>query len=86
MDWFTPTERALDVGAGTNTVTELRYYARLSTAAQFNSPEDWRWLGPLNLNNPTAIALLVNDAGMIAGYQSVELFVPQLEYLSGGSV
>jgi hypothetical protein len=81
MDWFTPSERGLDAGSGTNSVTELRYYALLSTAAQFNNINDWRWLGPLSWGNSTAIALLVNDAGMIAGYGGVYTGNPTFDAL-----
>ena len=80
MDWFTPTERGLDAGAGTNAVTETRYYAQLSTAAQFNT-NDWRWLGPVSSYNSPAIGLLVNDAGMIAGYGAVQTGDPILDAL-----
>jgi len=30
-----------------------------------------RWLGPLSWGYSTAVALLVNDAGMVAGYGGV---------------
>ena len=70
----------LDAGAGINAVTELRYYALLTTAAQFNT-NDWRWLGPLNLLDPTSIALLVNDAGRIAGYGGIHTGDPVLDAL-----
>jgi hypothetical protein len=81
MNWFTPSERGLDAGSGTDSVTELRYYALLSTAAQFNNINDWRWLGPLSWGNSTAIALLVNDAGMIAGYGGVYTGNPTFDSL-----
>ena len=80
MDWFTASERGLDAGAGTNSVTETRYDALLSTAAQFNT-NDWRWLGPVSSGNSPAIALLVNDAGMIAGYGAVQTGDPILDAL-----
>ena len=80
MDWFTPSERGLNAGAGTNAVTELRYFALLSTAAQFNT-NDWRWLGPLDWINRTAVALLVNDAGMIAGYGGIYTGDPAVDAL-----
>jgi hypothetical protein len=81
MNWFKPSERGLDAGPGINSVTELRYYALLSTAAQFNNINDWRWLGPLSWGNSTAIALLVNDAGMIAGYGGVYTGNPTFDAL-----
>jgi hypothetical protein len=81
MDWFTPSERGLDAASGTNSVTELRYDALLSTAAQFNNIDDWRWLGPLSWGNSTAIALLVNDAGMIAGYGGIYTGNPTFDAL-----
>jgi hypothetical protein len=81
MNWFTPSERGLDAGAGANSVTELRYFALLSTAGQFDSLTDWRWLGPLSADTSPAIALLVNDAGMIAGYGGVYTGDPALDVL-----
>ena len=81
MDWFKPSERGLDAGPGTNSVTELRYYALLSSAAQFNNINDWRWLGPLSWGYSTAVALLVNDAGMIAGYGGVYTGNPTFDAL-----
>jgi hypothetical protein len=81
MNWFRPSERGLDAGPGINSVTELRYYALLSTAAQFNNINDWRWLGPLSWGYSTAIALLVNDAGMIAGYGGVYAGNPTFDAL-----
>jgi hypothetical protein len=81
MDWFKPSERGLDAGPGINSVTELRYYAMLSTAAQFNNTNDWRWLGPLSWGYSTAIALLVNDAGMVAGYGGVYTGNPTFDAL-----
>jgi hypothetical protein len=81
MNWFTPTERGLSAGSGTNSVTELRYYALLSSAAQFNTADDWRWLGPLSWGVSPAIALLVNDAGMIAGYGGVYTGDPAVDAL-----
>jgi Alpha/beta hydrolase of unknown function (DUF900) len=81
MDWFKPSERGLDAGPGINSVTELRYYALLSTAAQFNNINDWRWLGPLSWGYSTAVALLVNDAGMVAGYGGVYTGNPTFDAL-----
>ena len=81
MNWFKPSERGLDAGPGTGSVTELRYYALLSTAAQFNNINDWRWLGPLSWGYSTAIALLVNDAGMVAGYGGVYTGNPTFDAL-----
>jgi hypothetical protein len=81
MNWFRPSERGLDAGPGINSVTELRYYALLSTAARFNTAADWRWLGPLSWGYSTAIALLVNDAGMIAGYGGVYTGNPTFDAL-----
>src|SRR6185503_15344359 len=48
MNWFTATERGLDAGHGESPATQVGYWAQIGTAAQFNSVEDWRWLGPLN--------------------------------------
>jgi hypothetical protein len=81
MDWFKPSERGLDAGPGINSVTELRYYALLSTAAQFNNINNWRWLGPLSWGYSTAVALLVNDAGMVAGYGGVYTGNPTFDAL-----
>jgi len=81
MDWFKPSERGLDAGPGINSVTELNYYALLSTAAQFNDINDWRWLGPLSWGYSTAVALLVNDAGMVAGYGGVYTGNPTFDAL-----
>ncbi|HTY87092.1 MAG TPA: M36 family metallopeptidase [Candidatus Acidoferrum sp.] len=81
MNWFKPSERGLDAGVGTDSVTAARYFALLTTAAQFNNIESWRWLGPLSSGNSTAVALLVNDAGMIAGYGGIYTGDPQLDAL-----
>ena len=81
MNWFKPSERGLDAGESINSVTELKYYALLSTAAQFNNINDWRWLGPLSWGYSTAIALLVNDAGMVAGYGGVYTGSPTFDAL-----
>jgi len=81
MDWSTPDERGLDAGSGGDAVTELRYFALLSTAGQFKSPTDWRWLGPLSANTSPAIGLLVNDAGMLAGYAGISTGDPAVDAL-----
>jgi VCBS repeat-containing protein len=81
MNWFKASERGLDAGSGTDSVTELRYYALLTTAAQFNNINDWRWLGPLSWGISPAVALLVNDAGMIAGYGGIYTGDPTLDAL-----
>jgi hypothetical protein len=81
MNWFKPSERGLDAGPGINSVTELRYYALLSSAAQFNNINDWRWLGPLSWGYSTAVALLVNDTGMVAGYGGVYTGNPTFDAL-----
>jgi hypothetical protein len=81
MNWFKPSERGLDAGPGINSVTELRYYALLSSAAQFNNINDWRWLGPLSWGYSTAVALLVNDTGMVAGYGGVYTGNPTFDTL-----
>ena len=71
MNWFKATERGLDVDYGTDLAMETRYWALFSTAGEFDSPDTWRWLGPLAWGDSVAIAQLVNDAGMIAGYGGV---------------
>ena len=71
MNWFTASERGLDVGVGTNSATQVNYPALFTTAAQFYSIESWRWLGPLSQYKSGVVAQLINDAGMIAGYGGV---------------
>jgi Fungalysin metallopeptidase (M36)/IgGFc binding protein/Bacterial Ig domain/K319L-like, PKD domain/Fungalysin/Thermolysin Propeptide Motif/Fibronectin type III domain len=82
MDWFTPTERSLDAGTGgSNLWTSVIFDALMTSAAKFNSPEDWRWLGPLNWNTATSYATLINNAGMVAGTAAVDLNDPNLNAL-----
>lgn len=71
MSWLKATERGLDAGAGGDAATYAVYFAQLTTAAEFTSPDNWRWLGPLNWEIPTSVATLINDAGMIAGMSAV---------------
>ena len=71
MNWFTASERGLDVGVGTNSATQVHYPALFTTAAQFYSTDSWRWLGPLSQYKSGVVAQLINDAGMIAGYGGV---------------
>jgi uncharacterized membrane protein len=81
MNWFAASERGLNAGVGTNSATQVYYPALFSTAAQFNSLESWRWLGPLSQYKSGVVAQLINDAGMIAGYGGVFTGDPNLDPL-----
>ena len=81
MNWFAASERGLNAGVGTNSATQVNYEALFSTAAQFDSIESWRWLGPLSQYKSGVVAQLINDAGMIAGYGGVFTVDPNLDAL-----
>ena len=81
MNWFAASERGLNAGVGTNSATQVNYEALFSTAAQFDSIENWRWLGPLSQYKSGVVAQLINDAGMIAGYGGVFTGDPNLDPL-----
>ena len=80
MDWMNLTERGANAGYKNNAAMEIRYNTMLASAVAFDLSgvfldRGWRWLGPLDyaLGGSTySAALLVNDAGTIAGYGAIQ--------------
>jgi hypothetical protein len=75
MNWETTTERGYSTAPEAAAKYAIAYNALLTTAALFdNIDSQWRWLGPLSFepgNPAAAIALLINDTGVVAGYGGI---------------
>jgi hypothetical protein len=75
LNWVTNTERGVSAGYNGAAEMQIYYNAMLNSAVEFDLT-DWRWLGPLNIDWGASLystALLVNDAGMVAGYGGVQV-------------
>lgn len=72
LNWEQESERGITAGYNGDATMRVDHFVQLSSAAQFsNNGNQWRWLGPLDSVTTASHALLINDAGMIAGYAGV---------------
>ena len=81
MSWWNVNEWGLSAGYAPDADRFINYNVLVSSAAMFDRP-NWSWIGPVSFVpgcSTLSIALLINDAGTVAGYGATSTGNPTLD-------